>query len=360
MNKDRGRFYGTFLSMVKSRFITQRPFFLAHAVTYGCNSQCKTCTYWHMTNRMKEDLSTVEVFELLDEAYKAGMRGYYIFGGEPLVRSDIEEIVEYAKNRGYLTTMNTNASHLYQCAESLGETLDFAFVSLDYHNERHDLIRGRSGSFDEVMKGVKRLKETGNTKVTLVTTISKLNFDTIEPMAKLAKSLNVGITYNAVEPMVKSSYEEGMSQEPVLDHGLSPGQQHVFYETLLSLKMQGYTLMETSHVLRDYAKCKPWVCHFPKIFTYVSPDKKIFDCLVSHTYDLKEGSFKEYLGSDLFRNYVKAAEQCNSCVRTCVRMYSYAYEFRLLNILDLRRDLRILKNQTNQDPFDEKETKLKK
>lgn len=109
---DAERFLGSFLSMVKSRAYTHKPFFLAHAITFGCNSFCKMCTYWQLTPRMKEDLSTEEVFRLLDEAYDFGMRAYYIFGGEPLIRKDIGKIVEYAKNRGFLTTMNTNASLL--------------------------------------------------------------------------------------------------------------------------------------------------------------------------------------------------------------------------------------------------------
>jgi MoaA/NifB/PqqE/SkfB family radical SAM enzyme len=87
-----------------------------------------------MSNRNKEDLSTEEVFGLLDEAYDVGLRGYYLFGGEPTVRSDIGKVVDYAKEKGFVTTMNTNASLLGAKAESL-RNLDFVFVSLDYFND---------------------------------------------------------------------------------------------------------------------------------------------------------------------------------------------------------------------------------
>ena len=80
---------------------------------------------------MKEDMKTEEVFQMLDEAYDAGMRGYYMFGGEPLIRQDIAEITDYAKNKGFITVMNTNGSLLEQKAAKL-KNLDFAFVSLDY------------------------------------------------------------------------------------------------------------------------------------------------------------------------------------------------------------------------------------
>ncbi|MCP8311285.1 MAG: radical SAM protein, partial [Candidatus Methylarchaceae archaeon HK01M] len=147
-----------------------------------------------------KDMETEEVFKLLERAYDFGMRGYYLFGGEPLIVKDLFKILDFAKKKGFITTMNTNASLLKKKAESLSESLDFAFVSLDYPNNYHDYIRGRTGSFDEVVKGVRSLLELGKTRVTLVTTISKLNFDKIEAMAHFAADLGVGISYNAVEP----------------------------------------------------------------------------------------------------------------------------------------------------------------
>ena len=126
--RDSDRLLDTFLSMLRSKFFTHVPFFLAHAITYCCNSKCKTCTYWQMSNRTNEDLPTEDVFRLLDEAYEYGIRGYYLFGGEPTTRKDIGKVVDYAKAKGFLTVMNTNGSLLAEKAESL-RNLDFAFVS---------------------------------------------------------------------------------------------------------------------------------------------------------------------------------------------------------------------------------------
>lgn len=341
---NRARFLDAFLSMVKSKLSTHKPFFLAHAITYACNSRCRTCTYWQMSSRKKDDLSTEGVFSLLDEAYDFGMRGYYLFGGEPIVREDLGKIVDYAKDKGFLTTMNTNASRLAAKAESL-RNLDFIFVSLDYFNEYHDFIRGRRGSFHEVIKGVQRIREVGNTRVTLVTTISTLNLDAIEPMAKLARDLQVGISYNSVEPTVQSSFEEGRTDSPVQNLGLNKVQLQAFYDSLLRLKQEGYPLMETEYSVRHFVEGKRWTCQFPKMFVYVSADKKIFSCTYDHTYDLKHGSFEDYFSSRLYRDHVARAEKCNVCVRTCVRGYSYAYDLKPLNFINLVGDARILLKQ---------------
>ncbi|MCK5625382.1 radical SAM protein, partial [Candidatus Bathyarchaeota archaeon] len=281
------RYLNGLSSMFNSRFITHKPFFLAHAITYACNSRCKTCTYWRMSNQIDKNLKTEEIFDLLVNAYNIGMRGYYLFGGEPLVMKDIEEILSFAKRKGFITTMNTNASLLKQKAESLSDNLDFAFVSLDYPDTHHDYIRGRKGSFDEVVGGIKRLQELGKTRITLVSTIGNLNFDKIEAMAQFAVDLGIGISYNAVEPTVQSSFEEGRTDSVVKNYGLSSLELQKFYETLLRLKKEKYPLMETEQVIRDHIANKPFKCYFPKIFVYVSPDGKIFSCTYDHTYDLK-------------------------------------------------------------------------
>jgi MoaA/NifB/PqqE/SkfB family radical SAM enzyme len=298
-----------------------------------------------MSKRLKDDLSTEGVFKLLDEAYDCGMRGYYLFGGEPIIRKDIGKVVDYAKAKGFLTTMNSNASLLTAKAESL-RNLDFIFVSLDYFNEYHDFIRGRRGSFNEVIRGIERIRQVGNTRVTLVTTISTLNLEAVEHMAKLARDLQVGISYNSVEPTVQSSFEEGRTESPVQKIGLSKMQLQNFYARLLRLKQEGYPLMETECVLKHFVEGRRWICQFPKMFVYVSPEKKIFNCTYDHTYDLKQGSFEDYFSSRLYRSHVSRAEKCNLCVRTCVRGYSYAYDLKLPNLINLLGDARIMLQQT--------------
>lgn len=340
---DGARFMDAMLSMAKSRIFTHKPFFLAHAATFGCNSKCKMCTYWKLTPRMKEDMTTEEVFQLLDEAYDFGMRGYYLFGGEPLIRKDVGLLVDYAKRRGFLTTMNTNASLLASKAPAL-RNLDFAFVSLDYFDGYHDYIRGRKGSFDDAVRGVQRIREVGKTRVVLVTTVSKLNLDAVEPMAKFAKELNVGISYNFVEPTLDFGLTPSEGS-PNMDLGLTKEQLRGYYRQLLELKRSGYPLMETEYVLRHFAEGRPWTCHFPKMFVYVSPDKKIYDCTYGYSYDLRNGSFTQYFASEAYSDQVAKAERCNMCVRTCVRGYSYAYEFNPLNLVDLVADTRILIRQ---------------
>jgi hypothetical protein len=166
----------------------------------------------------------------------------------------------------------------------------------------------------------------------------------MEPMARLAKELRVGISYNSVEPSMDFGLTDS-SNSPNMELGLNRAQLRYFYATLLRLKREGYPLMETEYVLKDFAGGRPWRCEFPKMFVYVSADKKIFNCTYDYAYDLKKGSFADYFSSAAFAEQVLKAETCNSCVRTCVRQYSYAYDLKPLNLLDLVGDSMILMNQ---------------
>lgn len=313
----------------RTRVVTHRPIFLAHAVTYVCNSRCKTCTMWHMSKMASRDLDTEEVFDLLKSARKMGMRGYYTWGGEPLIRKDIPEILEFAKKIGFFTVMNTNASLLESKADSISDNLDFIFVSLDYPNKYHDFIRGRKGSFNEVVNGIKKMLEIGKTNVGLASTISKLNFDKIEDLARSAMELDVPISFNAVEPTMESNYETKRTYLPVHKYGLDKDELKKFYAKLLELKYKGYPLAETKAVLQDYVNGKPFRCQFSKIFVYVSPEGTMFPCTYQYgtpPKSLNEVSFNEYFSSKEYREFVKKSEQCKVCLRTCVRMYSYSYD----------------------------------
>ncbi len=340
------RYLGALNSMLKSRFFTHRPFFLAHAMTFGCNSRCKTCTYWKNISRMKEDMKTEEVFQMLDEAYDAGMRGYYMFGGEPLIRQDIAEITDYAKNKGFITVMNTNGSLLEQKAAKL-KNLDFAFVSLDYYNDYDDVIRGRPNTFGEVIRGIYELKKIGRTKVALVTTISSLNWNSMRRMAELASDLGVGISFNSVEQSMDFG-QTTTETTPNFDVGLDSEKLKEFYRTLLELKREGFPLLETEEVLEDFVNSKPWKCEFSKMFLYVTPNKQVYNCDYTYAYDLKKGSFEQYFKSEGFWSYVKSSESCNKCVRTCVRGYSYTYGLFPRQLWGLAGQARLLFNRSEE------------
>lgn len=325
-----GRYAKIGLSCLHSRFIAKTPFIFSHSLTHACNSRCKTCGRWKFSNLAKNDLTTEQVFKLLKEAVDFGMRGYYAFGGEPMLRKDIVEILKYAHDLGMITVLNTNGFSVAQRAKEISQHTDFCYISIDAPDEQHDFIRGRKGSFKEAVEAVKKMSEAGGTRTTIVSVASKLNIDRMEEMANFATKLGVGIEFNAVDPSPTDPHNVTRLTEEE-SYALTPDQLHQFYVTCLELKRKGYPVMDSEKVLEEYINKKPWKCHFPKIFCYISPDGYFVPCTynanIKKPVNILETSLKDFFNSEEYHTFVKSAENCNDCLRPCIRMYSYAFDF---------------------------------
>jgi len=86
----------------KEKFVLQNthvPRLLILDLTHVCNLQCKICDIWK-TAAAKEDIGTVSIKKLLREAREIGVKEIALSGGEVLLRKDIFDIFDYAKNLG--------------------------------------------------------------------------------------------------------------------------------------------------------------------------------------------------------------------------------------------------------------------
>lgn len=80
--------------------------------TLRCNAKCKHCGSKAGENiKLKEQLTTEQIKNTLQSIankYNANEILLNITGGEPLVRKDLFEVMEFAKNLGYHWGMTTN------------------------------------------------------------------------------------------------------------------------------------------------------------------------------------------------------------------------------------------------------------
>jgi radical SAM protein with 4Fe4S-binding SPASM domain len=140
---------------------------LAVNLTRRCNLACAHCYLDANTLRQGDDdeLSTTEVKALLDDV--ASLRHgtmIVLTGGEPLVRKDIETLIEHGSSLGLAMVVGTNGMLLSERRVSslkkagilgLGISLD----SLD--PDRHDRFRGYPGAWTKTMAGIERCRRHG-------------------------------------------------------------------------------------------------------------------------------------------------------------------------------------------------------
>ena len=88
--------YNLLKSFIKNRIGSNSPLVWIIALTYRCQCNCVHCcvNYLNQMKREKE-ISTSEVKNLIDQSYEMGTIIISLFGGEPLLRNDMPELVKH-------------------------------------------------------------------------------------------------------------------------------------------------------------------------------------------------------------------------------------------------------------------------
>jgi MoaA/NifB/PqqE/SkfB family radical SAM enzyme len=167
--------------LIKVKLLGQRiPLAVGWALTYRCNRQCVYCGSWK--NEWPE-LSTAEIVKLADELKRLGTRWISFSGGEPLLRTDLGDIIKYMKNLKIYLSLNTNGSLVPKRIEDL-DGVNMIKLSLDGPEQVHDSMRG-NGSFKEVMEALKVCRQR-HIPVSLECVLSKYNLDRISYLLEIA------------------------------------------------------------------------------------------------------------------------------------------------------------------------------
>ena len=164
-------------------------------VTNRCNLRCRMCDQWRTdSSLLSQELKTKEWFSIIDSAYQMCSAVISIAGGEPLLRSDIFDILSYIHRKGLVSHLVTNGTLLNEdTVNRLKRSgVNSISVSLDsYIPEIHNNIRGVD-CFNSVVKGIGFLKRNiSGVKIGINYVITKQNFLNMYRMISFAEKLEV-------------------------------------------------------------------------------------------------------------------------------------------------------------------------
>ena len=133
------------------------PYMAELDITYQCNCRCQMCQRWNDPRR--NELSLDEYIKLAAELHAMGSHQISISGGEPLLRSDVFQIIEAFAGRGMSVNLCTNGLLLKKyCDEIRSSGATCVTVSLDGASAAsHDKIRGIPGSYNQIKEGIEHL-----------------------------------------------------------------------------------------------------------------------------------------------------------------------------------------------------------
>lgn len=145
-------------------FAREIPWLLEFSVTYACQCKCAHCSVGKYQDERKNLLSTNQIKDVLDQTVKIGIPKVDLFGGEPLLKNEIVDIVAHGSKLGLYMSLTSNGWLLTKTLiKDLKEAgISCINVSLDSNDEKkHDKSRGLAGVFQKAVQGIKICHEEG-------------------------------------------------------------------------------------------------------------------------------------------------------------------------------------------------------
>lgn len=280
------------------------PFVLMLEPLFKCNLACAGCgKIQYPAHILKQELSPEECFKAVEEC---GTPMVSIPGGEPLMHSQIDKIVEGLVARKKYIYLCTNALLLKEKLDLFKPSKYLTFsVHVDGQKEHHDFSVCREGGYKQAIEGLREAKKRGF-RVTTNTTL----FDGADPKSVRAffdEMMNLGVEGMMLSPGY--SYEKAPDQK----HFLGRARTRRLFRAILSNRKKSWQFNQSKLFLeflmgkRNYT-CTPWGMPTYNVFGWQKP-----------CYLLQDGyadTFKELMDSVEWQNYGTESgnPKCANCM----------------------------------------------
>jgi heme d1 biosynthesis radical SAM protein NirJ len=161
-----------------------------------CNLTCKHCYALSADHDYAGELSTGEVFTVMDDLKAFHVPVLILSGGEPLLRPDLFDVAMRAKSMRFYVGLSSNGTLIDAAmAERVAATgFDYVGISLDGLRATHDKFRRLDGAFDRSLAAVRLLRARG-VKVGLRFTMTALNAHDLPALLQLMRDEQVDKFY---------------------------------------------------------------------------------------------------------------------------------------------------------------------
>ncbi|MBV8207602.1 MAG: TIGR04053 family radical SAM/SPASM domain-containing protein [Acidobacteria bacterium] len=174
----------------------ERPLVVIWEVTQACDLQCQHCRACAQPLRDLRELTSAEGRRLIDEVAELRAPIFVFTGGDPLKRSDIYELVEYAAKRGVHPSLTPSATPLLTreaVARLKAAGLSRLAVSLDASTAAiHDGFRGVPGSWKRTVDVITWAEEVG-LQLQINTTVTRRNMRDLPAIAELLNQRKIAL-----------------------------------------------------------------------------------------------------------------------------------------------------------------------
>lgn len=166
----------------------EAPLSVCWQITTTCNLNCKYCLSDSGSNGTY-GLDTKDAIEIINQLGNIGINRLDFTGGEPLIRKDLKELINCAKQNNINTIVTTNTTLLNEKNIDTLKTADLVQISIDGPESVHNEQR-QSQVFAQTIENIKKLKKEG-CKIRLNSFIYNSNKQYVDYLINLSKELGV-------------------------------------------------------------------------------------------------------------------------------------------------------------------------
>ncbi|MDH5450101.1 MAG: radical SAM protein [Candidatus Bathyarchaeota archaeon] len=312
------------LGLMKRSLTPNNPYHAQWLLTRRCNYRCKGCTVWREPQNQKE-LSTEEIKEGFGILEKLGVVEIVLSGGNPLIRDDIAEIIDYSSQR-FITTIYDNGSMAVKKIDAL-RNADFVAISLDTLNEeKNDYIKGVPSAWKKSMESIEILQKEG-INVGVSPTISQLNLNEIIDFTRY-------FTYNGIPVWYCLYWYDYPSENRLFQIGKRQDEFEItdietmakICDALIEMKKERKGIFITNKTLEALKQFflngqRIWECKALQSFLMVDHLGNVAGC---HLREPVASIFElpDVWHSPKFQNLRAEFSQCNQCAYLCYIFYS--------------------------------------
>jgi mycofactocin radical SAM maturase len=295
----------------------EAPICLTWELTYACNLACLHCLS-SSGRRDPRELSTQECKAVIDEL--EAMQVFYvnIGGGEPTVRPDFWELVDYATAHRVGVKFSTNGSRITpEIARRLAGS-DYVDVQISIDGataEVNDRVRG-PGSFETALRAMRNLADAGFRGFKISVVVTRENVSQLNAFKAIAESFNAQLRITRLRP-------SGRGADVWDDLHPTAEQQRELYDWLLARGEEVLTGDSFFH-LAAYGESLPGLnlCGAGRVVCLVDPVGDVYACPFAIHDEFMAGNVREPGGftrvwrqSELFGElrHPQTGGACSSC-----------------------------------------------
>ncbi|GAB5895933.1 mycofactocin radical SAM maturase [Mycolicibacterium mageritense] len=249
------------------------PICLTWELTYACNLACVHCLS-SSGRRDPRELSTQQCKDIIDELERMQVFYVNIGGGEPTVRSDFWELVDYATAHHVGVKFSTNGVRITPAVAAKLAASDYVDVQISLDGataDVNDAVRGR-GSFDMAIRALENLKSAGFKDAKISVVVTRHNVEQLDDFKALADRFGATLRITRLRP-------SGRGADVWDDLHPTPRQQRQLYDWLVDKGDRVLTGDSFFH-LSAYGSALPGLnlCGAGRVVCLIDPVGDVYAC----------------------------------------------------------------------------------